>query len=184
VTVNATTQDRDIAQNATICWAGQSGCTGANAKFGWYLNFPGTQEQVIFNPELVAQALTVNSLVPAANAPTSCTILSSTGFTYIVSAMTGGAFNEVFLPPSQATNPNVNNNQAYIDQHAIGILTDAVGTSFITQNASGTKFLIYETNQVEVNGNGSASSNLQGGSLGLNLPPNVIGHRVSWRELR
>jgi len=184
VTVNATTQDRDIAQNATICWAGQSGCNGGNAQFGWYLNFPGAQEQVIFNPELVAQALTVNSVVPAANTPTSCTILSNTGFTYILSAMTGGAFNEVFLPPSESTNPNVNNNQAYIDPHAIGILTDAVGTSFITQNASGTKFLVYETNQVEANGNGSGTANLQGGSLGLNLPPNVIGHRVSWRELR
>ena len=184
VTVNTTTQDRDIAQNATICWAGQSGCNGANAKYGWYLNFPGTQEQIVFSPELVSQALTVNSLVPAANTPTSCTILSNTGFTYILSAMTGGAFNEVFLPPSQVTNPNVNNNQAYTDPHAIGILTDAVGTSFITENAAGTKFLVFETNQVEGNGNGSANSNLQGGSLGLNLPPNVIGHRVSWRELR
>jgi len=183
VTINSSTQDRDIAQNAAICWAGQSGCTGASAQFGWYLNLPGVQEQIIFSPALVSQALTVNSLVPAANTPTSCTILNSTGFTYVLSAMTGGAFNEVFLPPSEATNPNVNNNQAYIDPHAIGILTDAVGTSFITENATGTKFLIYETNQAEGNGN-SSNANLQGGSLGLSLPPNVIGHRVTWRQLR
>ena len=180
VTINATTQDRDIAQNAAICWAGSTGCTGSAAQFGWYFNLPGTQEQVIYSPELVAQALTVNSIVPAPNTPSSCTILSDTGFTYVVSAMTGGAFNEVFLPASEASNPNVNNNQAYTDKTAIGMLTDAVGSSFITQNASGTQFLVYETNQVQGNGN----NNLQSGSLGLNLPPNTTGRRVSWVEKR
>ena len=179
-TINTTTQNRDIAQNATICWAGQTGCTGSSARFGWYLNFPGVQEQVIYSPELVAQALTVNSVVPAANTPSSCTILSNTGFTYVLSAMTGGAFSEVFLPPSEAANPNVSNNQAYTDKNAVGMLTDAVGSSFITQNASGTQFLVYETNQVEGNGN----NNLQGGSVGLNLPPNTTGRRVSWVEKR
>ena len=102
VVVNATTQDREIPNNATICCAGQTGCSGSAAKFGWYLNLPGAQEQVIFNPALVAQALTVNSIVPALNSPTTCTNVSDTGFTYVVSAMTGGAFNQVFLPPSEA----------------------------------------------------------------------------------
>jgi type IV pilus assembly protein PilY1 len=180
VTINATTQDRDIAQNATICWAGSSGCTGSSAQFGWYLNLPGTQEQVIYSPELVAQALTVNTIVPAPNTPSSCTILSDTGFTYVISAMTGGAFNEVFLPPSEATNPNVNNNQAYTDKNAVAMQTNATGSSFVTQNASGTQFLIYETNQIQGNGN----NNIQGGTLGLNLPPNTTGHRVTWVEKR
>ena len=180
VTINSTTQDRDINSPVTICWAGQTGCTGSTAKFGWYLNLPGVQEQIIYSPELVAQALTVNSIVPAANTPSSCTILSDTGFTYVLSAMTGAPFDEVFLPPSEAQNPNVNTNQAYTDQNAIGMLTNATGSSFITQNASGTQFLIYETNQVQGNGN----NNLQGGTLGLNLPPNTTGRRVSWVQKR
>ena len=180
VTINANTGDREIASNATICWAGQSGCSGGAAKFGWYLNLPGPQEQVIFNPALVAQALTVNSIVPAVNLPTTCTNLSDTGFTYVLSAMTGGAFNQVFLPPSEAA-AGLGTNPAYADTKAVGLQTNAAGSSFITTNSVGTSFLIYETNQVE---SGPGGSNLEGGSLGVNLPPNTMGRRVSWTESR
>ena len=180
VTINASTGDREIANNATICWASQTGCTGGAAKFGWYLNLPGAQEQVIFNPALVAQALTVNSIVPAVNLPTTCTAFSDTGVTYVISAMTGGAFNQVFLPPSAAA-AGLGTNPAYADTVAIGMLTNATGSSFITSNSAGTNFLIYETNQVQ---SGNGGNNIQGGSLGLNLPPNTIGRRVSWVERR
>ena len=73
VTINAATQDREIASNAVICWAGGSSCASGNNKYGWYFNLPGAQEQVVFSPELVAQALTVNTIVPAPINPTSCT---------------------------------------------------------------------------------------------------------------
>ena len=171
--------NRDITTNATICWAGSSGCSGSKAQFGWYLNLPGAQEQVIYSPELVASAFTVNTIVPAANDPTSCSTASDSGFTYVLSALTGGAFNEVFLPPSEALNPGVNTNQAYTDPHAIAMLTNATGSSFITGNASGTEYLIYETNQVQ-----NGSINIQGGSIGLNLPPNTTGRRLGWIQLR
>ncbi len=116
VTINATTMNRDIMTNSTVCWAGTTGCTtSATAKFGWYIDLPGTQEQVIFSPELVAQALTVNTIVPASNLPTSCTNQNDTGFTYVVSALTGQAFNQVFLPPSEAANSAVNTNPRYTD---------------------------------------------------------------------
>jgi len=180
VTINAATGDREIANNATICWAGQTGCTGGAAKFGWYLNLPGGQEQVIFNPALVAQALTVNSIVPAVNLPTTCTSFTDTGFTYVLSALTGAAFNQVFLPPSAAA-AGLGTNPAYADIKAIGIQTNAAGSSFITSNSAGTSFLIYETNQVE---SGNGGNNIQGGSMGLNLPPNTIGRRISWIERR
>src|SRR5262249_28586205 len=101
VTVNATTQDREMATTATICWAGSSTCTnGGNNKYGWFINLPGVQEQVVYSPELVAQALTVNSVVPAPNNPVSCQQTSDTGFTYVVSALPGGAFNTGVPPPS------------------------------------------------------------------------------------
>ncbi len=179
VTINATTQDRDINSNANLCWAGQTGCTGSAAQFGWYLNLPGVQEQIIYNPELVNQAITVNSILPAANTPTSCTVLNDTGFTYVVSALTGQAFNQVFLPPSEATNPNVNNNQAYTDPNAIALKTNATGSSYVATSSSGTPTLIYETNQTQV-GNG----NVVGGTAGLNLPANTTGRRLNWVELR
>ena len=183
VTIVAATNNRDILNNAVICWYGGTACASGNNKFGWYLNLPGTQEQIVFSPELVAQALTVNSIVPAANSPTGCTNLADTGYTYVISAMTGGAFNQVFLPPSEALNPGVNTNQAYLDQHAIAMQTNATGSSFVTGNASGVNYLVYETNQVE-GGNGANGNTLQGGTLGLNLPPNTTGHRLSWIELR
>ncbi|HYL01841.1 MAG TPA: PilC/PilY family type IV pilus protein [Steroidobacteraceae bacterium] len=182
VTINSTTQNRDIANNATICWAGQSSCA-SNKQFGWYLNLPGPQEQIIYSPELVAQALTVNSVVPAPNNPTSCAIPTDTGFTYVLSAMTGGAFNQVFLPPSEAANTAVNTNPRYTDSVAIAMQTNATGSSFITANAAGTRFLVYETNQTE-SGTGAAANNIAGGTLGLNLPPNTSGRRLSWIERR
>ena len=177
VTINSSTQDRDIASNATVCWAGQPQCA-TTQQFGWYLNLPGSQEQIIFSPELVAQALTVNSIVPANNTPVSCSILSDTGFTYVVSVMNGAAFNQVFLPPAEAINPGVNTNQAYLDPHAIALQTNATGSSFITTNSGGTQYLVYETNQM------GGNNSLLGGTLGLNLPPNVIGRRLSWTERR
>jgi len=181
-TINTTTQNRDIANNATICWAALSTCA-SNKQFGWYINLPGAQEQIIYGPELVSQALTVNSIVPATTNPTSCGNQSDTGFTYVLSAMTGGAFNQVFLPPSEAANSAINTNPRYTDTNAIAILTNATGSSFITSNAAGTRFLVYETNQVE-SGMGANGSNILGGTLGLNLPPNTAGRRLTWIELR
>src|SRR5204862_7562297 len=70
-TVNATTQNRDIANNATICWAALSTCS-SNNQFGWYITLPRAHEQIIYGADLVSQPLTVNSTVPAAKPPTSC----------------------------------------------------------------------------------------------------------------
>jgi type IV pilus assembly protein PilY1 len=188
VTINSATGDRDINANATICWDGQGVTCPQGAltnAFGWYLNLPGGQEQVIYSPELVAQALTVNTIVPAVNSPISCTNNSDTGFTYVLSALTGAAFNQVFLPPSEAANPAVAAQAAYQDVHAIGIQTNATGSSFITGNSAGTQYLVYETNQVQSGITSSgASNNILGGALGLNLPPNTTGRRLGWIELR
>jgi type IV pilus assembly protein PilY1 len=131
----------------------------------------------------VQQALTVNSIVPASNDPTSCAIPIDTGITYVLSAMTGAAFNQVFLPPSEAANPVVNTNPAYLDANAIGMQTNATGSSFITGNSSGTMYLIYETNQVQ-GGNGANAGAIASGTLGLNLPPNTTGRRLNWIERR
>ena len=60
--------------NASICWTGACTSGTSRASIGWYLNLPGTEEQIIYSPELVQQAITVNSIVPAANCPTSCAI--------------------------------------------------------------------------------------------------------------
>jgi type IV pilus assembly protein PilY1 len=176
-------QNRDIVTNASICWAGS--CSGApGPQFGWYFDLPGSGEQVIYNPELVAQALTVNTIMPAKNAAISCSDASDTGFTYVVNALTGGAFTQVFLPPGESgylsNNPGVNS-APYLDTHAIAIQTNATGTSFITLNTTGTQYLVYQTNQ-SLPANGATSA--PGGTQGLNIPANTTGKRLSWIEVR
>lgn len=173
VTVNAATQDREIQNNATICWAGQSQCSGSSARFGWFMNFPGAQEQVVYSPQLVQEALTVNSIVPAPIDPTSCAANNDTGFTYVLSALTGGAFYQVFLPQSAANNPAYNTNASYTDTTAIGIQTNATGSSFDVRNSSGTNFLVHQC----ISGN-----NCQ--PLPINVPTNNSGRRISWIERR
>jgi type IV pilus assembly protein PilY1 len=183
----STTTNVDINVNAAICWTGACTSGSQPRQFGWYLNLPGAGEQIIYSPELVQQALTVNSIVPANNSPTSCSNNSDTGFTYVLSALTGGAFNQVFLPPGEQAffnaNPTVNP-AAYQDAHAIAMQTNATGSSFVTSNSSGVQYLVYETNMVESGNAGVGGNNIQGGTLGLNLPPNTTGHRLSWIELR
>ena len=62
--------------------------------------------------------------------------------------------------------------------------TNATGSSFITATAPARQFLIYETNHVQSSNAGVGGNNIQSGTLGLNLPPNTTGHRLSWIELR
>ncbi|MGC1932331.1 MAG: PilC/PilY family type IV pilus protein, partial [Candidatus Nitrosopolaris sp.] len=183
ITVGTTTTtyyNRDISSNANVCWKGTStsGCS-VNNQFGWYLNLPGTQEQIVFNPELVQQALTVNSIVPAQLDATSCTIPTDTGYTYVLNAMSGGKFNEVFLPSNEASDSTFNTDPRYTDANAIGMQTNATGSSFITGNSAGTMYLVYETNSVPT-GSGSIGS----GSIGLNLPTNTTAKPLGWIERR
>ena len=77
---------------------------------------------------------------------------SDTGFTYVLSALTGGAFNQVFLPPGEQAALNANptaNAAAYQDAHAIAMQTNATGSSFVTSNSAGTRTSCIETNMVQ-----------------------------------
>jgi type IV pilus assembly protein PilY1 len=182
VTVNATTLNRDITTNATPCWSGQSGCTGSSAQYGWYFNFPGAQEQLIYSPELIAPAVTMNSILPAPNNPTSCTTVSDEGFTYVLNAMTGGAYAYAFYPSSVqgqlGANPNQTLQAQLNDQFAAGIQTNATGTSVVVTGSNGNTTLVYQNNQ-----SCGASGTCQNVST-LNVPSNVSGRRVSWIERR
>lgn len=135
--------DRDINSSATICWTGTTTCGAAaasNQQFGWYLPLPGTNtmsgtvssyEQFIYNPEIIGPAVVINSILPAVNVPTSCTISSDQGWTYAVSALTGGALNNAF--------------PQYYDTNAAGVQTNATGGSFPIQNSTGQTYLVYQT---------------------------------------
>jgi type IV pilus assembly protein PilY1 len=166
--INATDKvTRDIAGPSTICWAGTSGCTtggtGGTAQYGWYLNLIGTQEQIVYNPELLQGVFLVNSVVPAGNKLTSCTVSNDTGFTYAISVLTGAA------PPSFFI--------SYADANASGVQLNAVGTSsVVTSSVAGNPlkyFLIYQT-----------TSGTQGPPGQVAPPANTQGRRLSWVQLR
>ena len=158
VTVNATTQAREIAVNATVCWQGASECGGGNNKFGWYVDLPGSSEQIVFNPQLISSVFVVNSTVPAANDPASCTVATDKGFTYAVNLLSGGAFNNFF--------------PTMLDPIAIGIKLDATGSSFPVTTASGLTSLVYQT---VLNNHGVTR---------INPPVNSKANRLTWVELR
>ena len=131
--------DRDMSSAATICWQGTTTC-GTNNQFGWYLPLPGTNsvgstvssyEQFIYNPEIIGPAVVINSVLPAANVPTACTIVADQGWTYAVQALTGGALTNAF--------------PQYYDTNAAGVETNATGGSFPIQNSTGQTYLVYQT---------------------------------------
>ena len=169
ISVDATTKDRDIATNATICFMGDAACSPGT--FGWYLNLPGTtsqgSEQIVFNPQLLGSAFVVNSTVPADNIPTSCTVNTDTGFTYAVSMMSGGALNNFFPQYHDAAFPSGSTLGGIA-----GIETDATGTSFPVTTATGATWLVYQTVL-------NAHQTTQ-----VNLPSNTKAKRLTWIELR
>jgi type IV pilus assembly protein PilY1 len=111
---------RTLSSNA-ICFAGTS-CTttsgtttttSAGTQFGWLLNLPGYNglpspgvggtnqtEQVIYSPVETEGAFIVNTVVPANNSPTSCTVQSALGWTMALNPGTGGALPESFFANS------------------------------------------------------------------------------------
>jgi type IV pilus assembly protein PilY1 len=160
MTVNAV-GNRDIV-SATVCWKSSAACGATasdNAKFGWYADLPGTNEQIVFNPQLLGDAFVVNSVVPATNSILSCTTPTDTGYTYGVQLMNGGAFKKFF--PRYKDDPIV-----------VGVETDATGTSFPVMTADGATWLVFQTvkdiHQTEK----------------INLPPNTKANRLTWIQLR
>lgn len=119
--------------SSTICWAGTTTCTTTNQSFGWYASLPGTSEQIIYNPELVAGAFVVNSVIPATTNALSCTSSNNTGYTYAILLYTGS----VSTTTISGTPTNFFSSAG--DSGAVGSLTNATGTSLVvTANANGT----------------------------------------------
>lgn len=100
---SGTTTYRTISQQP-VCWVvpkplDASGlCPSPGTQFGWSMALPGTSEQIIFNPVLSPDGeLVVNTFIPVADSPLSCTAAStSTGFSMAVQPDTGnGLSNDV-----------------------------------------------------------------------------------------
>jgi hypothetical protein len=130
LTTNTVAGTVDITPS-TICWAGTTTCASNNKSFGWSAALPGSQEQIIYNPELIGSTLVVNSVIPANNSVLSCTTNLNTGYTYAFALATGGVSTALVSGVAQNFFINVG------DSNAVGLLTNATGTSILVTTTSG-----------------------------------------------
>jgi len=155
----------------TICWAGSTACGSGNTSFGWYAAMPGTNEQIIFNPQLVGGAFNVNSIIPASNSLLSCTTASDTGYTYLIQLATGG----VAVPATGNVSVFINTTtynastgalttSTNTDTLAAGVQTNATGTSM--QMSTSTNMA---STSITASGTGSSTSCPLGGAACTNL---------------
>lgn len=91
---------RTSSANA-VCWQGSGACTASNNKYGWYLDLPASQEQVIYNPIFNNGALVLNTTIPPGTSSTSsCTASTTTGWTMAFNVATGGSFPQSYFQNS------------------------------------------------------------------------------------
>ncbi|MGC1522395.1 MAG: PilC/PilY family type IV pilus protein, partial [Steroidobacteraceae bacterium] len=162
--------------NAVVCWDGTATCTSGNTSFGWYASLPGTSEQIIYNPVYFQGAILVNSTIPAVNTATSCTIATDTGYTYALSIVNGGVFNNAF-PTFTYTNPTTNVTTLVSDSTAAAVGTNATGSVSVVSTVEGKNNIVYQNGSPNCTGTGCHSNQ-------INLPPNVKAKRLTWVERR
>ena len=155
----------------TICWTGTAACTSGDTSFGWYATLPATNEQVIFNPQLVGGAFNVNSIIPATNSLLSCTTASDTGYTYLIQLATGGVATpatghvSVFInTTSYNATTGATTTATNTDASAAGVQTNATGTSMQMSTSTNTA-----SSNITAAGTGSSTSCPLGGGACTNL---------------
>jgi len=162
----------------TICWKGTTTCGSANTSFGWYANLAGTNEQVIYNPQLVGSAFSVNSIIPASNSLIQCTTALDTGYTYAIGLGTGAvapasAGNTSFFVNTTTTSTNsttgvtTTTTTAITDANAVGVSTNATGSSTVMTTST-----TQSSASIAGIGTGSTVSCTLGGTCN-NMPSNL-----------
>jgi type IV pilus assembly protein PilY1 len=159
---------RTITSN-TVCWKGSTTCTPStnNTKYGWYLNLPDTNEQVIYNPVIVGGALVLNTVIPPVTIAGQCTLQTPTGWTMSFNIESGGTFPQGFFPDA---------NGSYTGStQTMGLKVNAVGSPLvvIVNTTSGsTSNIISQT----TNNTASVSQ--------INPQNSIVVKRITWEELR
>ena len=137
-----------------VCWYSSTSCSSGNTSMGWYMNLPGTNEQIVYSPVLQLGNFIVNSTIPAVITPYACTSSNPTGFTYSINPTTGGGTSTTFFGNSSGQFNNYTN--ATTGQTSVisgiqlngtgsvsvltlgGALSPVTGTFLVTQTSSGT----------------------------------------------
>ncbi len=153
-----------------VCWLGSTTCaggTGSNQHTGWYVPFPTTGEQAIYNPTNLDPAFLINTVVPATSNILSCSATPATGYTIAVDLLTGGSTALFNLP----TGTNLNSLSAPGPYAGLGL--GGVGTNYVVRSSNGITTII--------------STLMSGGAVATNLGSLSTanrGSRITWAELR
>ncbi|MGH8158330.1 MAG: PilC/PilY family type IV pilus protein [Rhodanobacter sp.] len=185
-TSDGTVQGYRTISNASICFVGTTCSSGsgsvAGTQYGWYMNLPGFSttvtgvdgttgttgnnqtEQVIYSPVELEGAFTVNTTIPANNAPLACSVQNAQGWTMALNPATGGLFNQSFFDDASGQPVTLNGTPVS------GIAINATGSPSVV-TANGKPYLVSQT----VNGTGTVNQ--------INPPPGNNGGRLTWIEL-
>jgi type IV pilus assembly protein PilY1 len=179
---SSTTTNYATVTDTPVCWYGTSTCpTGSTSgAYGWYIDLPNTNEQIVYNPTLQLGYFIVNSLIPAINLPASCTVTNPGGYTYAINPVTGGGSTTSFFgSPTTGTTVNSSTGAATNGQSLV--------TSGEELNGTGTvSILTVGGADSPVTGTylGTQTSSGTGTVVPVNPAGNVAATRLTWKEIR
>ena len=186
---------RSVSSNG-VCWQGSAICTPSttDTMMGWYMDLPGTNEQVIYNPVIFQGALVLNTTIPPSAVQNQCTADIPTGWTMAFNIQSGGGF------PAGGAFPN--SSDTYSDTNPVaGIQTNGTGSPWIV-TVSGSPVMITQTSNSTAIATGIGGGGGNGGGGGGNgnctslvcdnngvcqamcNTNTLAGHRTTWELIR
>jgi type IV pilus assembly protein PilY1 len=165
---SGTSSGYESVSSNPVCWYGSTTCGSGNTQFGWYINLPNSNEQIIYSPVIQAGAFIVNTTIPAAASIYNCVPANATGWTIAISPTTGASFTKSFFGDSGGHFVNYNG------QIVSGVALSGTGSvSVVTTSGTTTgTFLVTQT-----------SSGI-GTVLPINPLATATGSRLTWLERR
>lgn len=158
---------RTMNTTSKVCWQGSSTCASStNNQYGWFLDLPDSQEQVIYNPVMIGGAVVVSTAIPPVISALQCNPGLQSGWTMAFDPASGGGLPEGFFP-----DPSGSFGTGSDGTTVSGIRLDAVGSP-TTVRFGGQTYLVTQT----VKGSAALSK--------VNPPFGNDPSRVSWREIR
>lgn len=156
---------RTLPTGTQVCWQGSSTCATNNTQYGWYFDFPDSQEQVIYNPAIIDGAVVVSTAEPPVISAQKCSVGLQSGWTMAFDPASGGGLAQNFFPDANGSFSNSSGSSVG------GIRLDAVGTPTAVMY-NGQSYLVTQT----VKGVPALTQ--------INPPASNASSRVSWREIK
>lgn len=159
---------RSISASNAVCWKGSQTCgpsAPSNTQYGWYFNLPATNEQIIYNPVIIGNAVVVNTAIPPVISANQCNPGVQTGWTMAFNVASGGGLPQGFFPDANGSYTPASDGST-----VAGVQLNGVGSPYVV-TVNGTPYLVTQTSS----GNAAITE--------INPQNSTAQSRVSWREL-